>query len=93
MLLLSYDISDDKLRTSFSKFLDKYGRRFQYSVYQIRNSPRVLNNIVAEIEKVYGKQFGGADSVVIFTICDGCKNKIKRFGFAKNEELDVVVFS
>jgi CRISPR-associated protein Cas2 len=93
MLLLSYDISNDKLRTQFSKFLNKYGRRFQYSVYEIRNSPRVLNNIVTEIEKVYAKQFGGSDSVVIFTICESDKNKIKRFGFAKNEELEVVVFS
>lgn len=27
MLLVSYDISDDKLRTHFAKFLSKYGYR------------------------------------------------------------------
>jgi CRISPR-associated protein Cas2 len=93
MIILSYDISSNKVRTSFSKFLDKYGRRFQCSVYEIRNSQRVLQNILDEIELKYKKKFTGADSIVIFQVCEGDKKKIRRYGYAKNEEEDVLVFS
>ncbi|PJE64041.1 MAG: CRISPR-associated endonuclease Cas2 [Candidatus Ryanbacteria bacterium CG10_big_fil_rev_8_21_14_0_10_43_42] len=92
MLLLTYDFSDDRVRAKFSKFLEKFGHRIQYSVFEIRNSRRVLQNIKSEIELVYKNAFTGADSVLIFHICEGDKKKIARYGYAKNEEKDVVVF-
>ena len=92
MLLLSYDFSNDRARTKFSKFLNKFGHRMQYSVYEIRNSPRVLQNIKTEIELKYKKSFTGADSIVIFQICEGDKKKVVRYGYAENEEKEVVVF-
>lgn len=93
MILLSYDISNDKVRTKFSKFLNKFGRRMQYSVFEIRNSQRVLQNILNEIELRYKKHFTGADSVVIFQISESDQKKIVRYGYAKNEEESVVFFS
>lgn len=93
MIILSYDISSDKVRTKFSKFLERFGRRLQYSVWEIRNSPRVLKNIENEIELRYKKKFTGSDSVVFFQVCEGCKKKIKRYGYAANEEKEVVIFS
>jgi len=92
MLILSYDFSNDRARTKFSKFLDKFGRRFQYSVYEIHNSPRVLQNIKTEIELNYKKHFTGADSIVIFQICEGDKKRVARYGYAKNEDKEVVIF-
>jgi len=35
MVIVSYDISDDKLRTKFSKYLSKFGHRLQYSVASV----------------------------------------------------------
>ncbi len=49
MFLVVYDIADDKLRTRFSKYLSQYGRRLQYSVFEIANSDRVLGNILSLI--------------------------------------------
>ncbi len=92
MLLISYDISDDKLRTKFSKFIKKYGRSLQYSVYEIKNSPRVLRIIMTEIEEKFEEKFQLSDSVLIFPICEACDKKIKRYGYAANEEQDVVYF-
>ncbi len=91
--MLSYDITSNKTRTRFSKFLNKFGRRLQYSVYEIRNSQRVLQNILKEIELNYKKGFTGSDSVVIFEVCEGDKKKIRRYGYASNEDSDVIVFS
>ena len=45
MTLISYDISNDKLRTKFSKYIRKYGPRIQYSVYEIDNTPRILDTL------------------------------------------------
>ena len=92
MLLVSYDFTSDKTRTQFSKFLKKFGRRIQYSVFEVRNSPRVLTNILKEIELVYKKQFTNSDSVVIFPVCVACQKKTIRYGYAANEEKDVLVF-
>ena len=57
MLLISYDIANDKIRTKFAKFIKKYGRRIQYSVYEIFNSDRVIGNIMAEIEASFEPYF------------------------------------
>ena len=89
MLLVSYDISDDRLRTQFSKFLSKFGGRLQYSVFEIRNSDRVLENIQTQINCYFAKRFSQRDSVIIFDLSKQCK--IRRFGYAKNDETDLLI--
>lgn len=92
MLIISYDFANDKTRTKFSKLLEKYGWRMQYSVFVVRNSPRVLRNIVAEIDKKYKKLFKENDSIVIFPVCKTCNGKIIRYGNATHEQEDVIYF-
>lgn len=89
MLLVSYDISDDKLRTRFAKFLSKYGHRLQYSVFEIKNSDRILENIKTRIENYYGSKFGQTDSVMIFILNKTCE--IIKFGYAKNSDEDLII--
>jgi CRISPR-associated protein Cas2 len=90
MLIVSYDFEDDRTRTRFSKFLEKYGHRIQYSVFEIKDSERVLQNILTEVEWKYKKSFSGADSVVVFRICQGCRQKVKRYGYARHEDTDLI---
>jgi len=90
MFIVSYDISSDRKRSKFSKFLQSYGEKVQYSVYTIKNSPRILGIVLAEIEHRYRKTFEPTDSIYIFRICDGCMKKIVRYGSASHEEKDVV---
>lgn len=89
MLLISYDIANDKLRTKFSKFLSKFGHRIQYSVFEIRNSDRILENIQTQINGNFGKKFSQTDSIIIFQMSKQCK--IMRFGYAKNDETDLII--
>ncbi len=90
MLVISYDISDDKLRNKFSKMLTKNGAiRLQYSVYEVNNTKRVLDNIVVIIEEKYSKKFCGSDSVIIF---DVSSVKLKKYGNAIHRDVDVVFF-
>jgi CRISPR-associated protein Cas2 len=92
MLIISYDISDTKLRTKFSKMVLKYGRRLQMSVYELNNSPRTLNNVLIEIDYKFKPKFKETDSVIIFPLCRADQTKVIRMGYAVHEEESVVVF-
>jgi len=92
MIIVSYDFSDDKRRTKFSTFLKKSGRRLQYSVFEIKNSKRILDNIMSEVEHKYKPYFTNTDSVIIYRMCEACNKKIKRYGNAVQEEQELVIF-
>ncbi|QFJ54392.1 CRISPR-associated endonuclease Cas2 [Pseudobutyrivibrio xylanivorans] len=91
MIIISYDISNDKLRTRLSKYLSKFGHRIQYSVFEIDNSEKILNNIMADISNKYEKRFSQEDSVIIFVLSSSCKTV--RYGYAKNVEKDLVMIT
>ena len=84
MIVVSYDISDDKLRTRFSKYLSKFGHRLQYSVFEIGNSQRIIDNIVSDLKNKFEERFTQSDSVIIFKLSSSCE--VLRFGYAKNDE-------
>ena len=88
MLLISYDIKEDKLRTQFSKMLTRNGAvRLQYSVYEVNNTDRVLNNLRVLIEDMFANKFDGGDSVIIF---DVTAIKLKKYGNAIHRDTDIV---
>lgn len=89
MLLISYDISDNKLRANFSKFLSRFGYRLQYSLFEINNSDRILENIREELHSNFGKKFSQSDSVIIIKLNPMCE--IERYGYAKNDEEDLLI--
>ena len=91
MLIISYDIQDDKLRTRFSKFIKKYGERMQYSVFRVDNSKRILENIRAEVTNRFEMEFSQTDSVLIFDVSE--ERKLIRWGYAKNDESGLIVVS
>ncbi len=70
-------------------FLEKYGYRIQYSLFEIRNSKRLLNIIKLEIEGRFAKKFGQSDSIIVFDLSAQCY--ITKYGYAKNEDSDLVV--
>ncbi len=91
MIIVSYDISNDKLRTHFSKYLCKFGHRIQYSVFEIDNSKKILDNILCDIENRYTKRFSDMDSIYIFNLSSSCE--VIRYGYAKHEEEDVLIIN
>ena len=92
MIIVSYDFANDRVRNRFSKFLKKFGHKIQYSVYEIKNSQRVLQNIISEIELIYRKRFSDSDSILIYQLCEGCKRKVKKYGYASHDDEDIVIF-
>lgn len=88
-LIVTYDIQNDKLRTQFSKYLTKFGYRLQYSVFEIRNSDRILENIKTKVIGSFEKRFQLGDSVIIFDL--GLNTERINFGYAKNSETDLII--
>lgn len=66
VIIVAYDISDNKVRTHFSKFLEKYGVRVQFSVFEIQNSNRVMDIVIHAIDHKFRKRFEKGDSIYIF---------------------------
>lgn len=89
MIILSYDISDDKLRARFAKYILKFGHRIQYSVYEIDNSKHILDNIICEIQNHFMKKFDQSDSILILELTSSCK--VIKMGYAANEYSDMVI--
>ena len=89
MLIVSYDIANDKLRGRFAKYLKKFGYRLQYSVFQVKNSRRILDNITTEINTSFGKQFEQTDSVIIFHLSQQCKKYC--FGYAVDDDDELII--
>lgn len=88
MYIISYDISDDLLRARFSKMLSQNGAiRLQYSVYEVNNSKRVLDNLIVKIDSLFAKHFGGGDSVLLF---DVPSSSVRKYGNALHRDVDVV---
>ena len=87
MLVVSYDISDSKLRARFAKMLTKNGAiRLQYSVYEVNNTNRVLDNLMLKIDQ-FASKFDGGDSVIVFDVSDV---KLKKYGRAIHIDKDIV---
>lgn len=77
------------MRTNFSKMLKSNGAiRLQFSVYEVRNTKRIMDNLIVKIE-AYSKHFTPDDSVVIF---DVTSDNIKKYGNAIHRDQDVVYF-
>lgn len=89
MIIVSYDITDNKMRTNFSKMLKKHGAiRLQFSVYEVVNTKRIMDNLIAKIE-AYSKHFTYDDSVIIF---DVDSDKLTKYGNAIHQDRSVVYF-
>lgn len=89
MIIVSYDISDDKMRANFSKMLKSNGAiRLQFSVYEARNTKRIMDNLVAKIE-AYAKHFTADDSVILF---DVDSDKLTKYGNTIHRDQAIVYF-
>ena len=89
MIIVSYDITDDKMRTNFSKMLKKNGAiRLQFSVYEISNTKRIVDNLIAKIE-AYTKHFTADDSVILFNVDP---DKLTKYGNAIHRDKPIVYF-
>lgn len=89
MIIVSYDITDDKLRANFAKMLRSNGAvRLQFSVYELNNTKRIVDNLVEKIEE-YSKRFTFDDSVILFNVSS---DKVTKYGSSIHRDKSIVFF-
>lgn len=86
-LAVTYDISENRIRTRVFKILEKYGAWKQYSVFELEIDDiqrlRLENEIKSQIED--------GDKVRVYQFCDRCVRNIKDLGVKTPERKSNVV--
>ena len=89
LIIVSYDIVDDKRRTKLAKRLCDFGKRVQYSVFECDLSKEQIKDMTQKALKQIDLE---EDSLRIYRICNTCANEILSYGIKKGwEEDDVIV--
>lgn len=89
LIVVSYDIPDDRRRTRLAHALKDFGRRVQYSVFECRLTDAELGRlrlvVLQEIET-------DEDRVRIYRFCAECGEKTELFGSGElTEDPDLYV--
>lgn len=74
--VVTYDISDDKIRSKVYRILEKYGAWKQYSVFELE----ITDVQRLELENEIKSKIEETDKVRIYTICDRCVKNIVNIG-------------
>lgn len=68
-LLIAYDIQDDKRRKKVSDFLEAFGPRVNYSVFEITITKTKYQKLLVKLEELLERH---EDSLRIYHICETC---------------------
>ena len=86
-LVITYDISEDKIRTRVFRILEKYGAWKQYSVFELEVS-RVQR---VKLEDEIGAVIGKGDKVRVYQLCERCVRDIVDLGEPSPERASNVI--
>ncbi len=89
MYLISYDITNTKIRNKIAKTLEGYGRRVQYSVFECDISQKQFENLYQKLMELMQKEKEG--NIRIYQLCTNCMAKLMTIGifvpvFTEEEE-------
>ncbi len=89
LVVVSYDIVDDKKRTQLAKKLLNFGQRVQYSVFECDLNKKQLDQMKKQALKCVDPH---EDSLKIYKLCEHCASRIESFGIRKGwEDTEVIV--
>lgn len=73
LVVISYDIECDRVRTRLSKKLKDFGPRVQKSVFEVDITEKEIERLHEVIKKV---KLNKNDSIRIYQLCSSCRLKI-----------------
>jgi len=83
LIVVAYDVPDDRRRTRLADALEDFGVRVQYSVFECLLTPEQLE----ALRKRVGAEIDTAeDTVRIYRLCAECAAKVELLGTAKKTE-------
>ena len=85
LILVSYDIPDDRRRTKLAHALKDFGERVQYSVFECRLEGAQVAHLSARMAKLVEP---AKDSVRIYRLCAACAGHVEIQGIGRVTEED-----
>ena len=79
--IISYDISNDKIRNRIGSILEGYGARVQYSVFECWIEKNALNTLTTLLEK----ELKNEGNIRIYQQCKNCFENSLGIGEVKKE--------
>ncbi len=87
--VISFDITDDRIRSRAVKILSEYAYRVQKSVFEGLVSKESIEEIEKKISAVIDPK---TDSVRIYPLCGKCEPEVKILGTGKKiEHVDYII--
>jgi CRISPR-associated protein Cas2 len=83
LILISYDIPDDRRRTRLAHTLKDFGERVQYSVFECRLEEDQLDRLRSRVARLVAPE---EDSVRFYRLCAGCVRNIEIQGLGVVKE-------
>lgn len=89
LVVVSYDVPDDRRRLKLAKALKDYGERVQYSVFECHLEAGQIERLRARLARLIAAE---EDSVRIYRLCASCRETLLLMGVAHpTQDPDVYV--
>jgi len=83
LIVVSYDVPDDRRRNRIAAALEDFGTRVQYSVFECRLDPEPLERLR---QRLLREMSAAEDSVRIYRLCAECAPRLEIHGRGKGTE-------
>ena len=83
LIVVSYDLPNDRRRTHLANALEDFGVRVQYSVFECLLEPDQVERLRARMAALIDPS---EDSVRIYQLCQDCKARVEILGQGKVTE-------
>jgi CRISPR-associated protein Cas2 len=80
--IVTYDISENRIRNRLAIYLETFGVRLQKSVFAVAVERHALNRFLAGVKRITGD----SDRVIVFRLCSGCEKSAVQLNDEKPRE-------
>jgi CRISPR-associated protein Cas2 len=80
LILVSYDVPDDRRRTRLAHALKDFGERVQRSVFECRLTAKQLEGLRGRVQALILPE---EDSLRIYALCRECQGRLESLGTGK----------
>ncbi len=88
LVVVAYDISDDRRRGRVANTLLSFGARIQGSVYELWLTPRQLEAMWHAV----GELSMPEDLIRCYALCGACERRIRSYGMRQPERRPALIF-
>lgn len=80
LIVVSYDVPNDRRRTRLAHALEDFGQRVQYSVFECLLETEALESLRRRVGKLIDLS---EDSLPIYRLCRDCEDRLEILGIGK----------